>query len=429
MSRNRLLGIRAAYIVIILIATLTGLRFSPSQTDALMRLQRAFAPAETWRAAVDALRNLVLFAGLGAVWVATSLDRRTSRDVKQVAVISFVLSTIIEGVQTFSPARTASIIDVVMNTLGGIAGAVAAAKLVSTVGGARKERSYIGVPALLIAGPYALAVACEALTPLFNSAELPAFQGDPARRLLASLSASFPLDYRQIPISDIPLYAAAGFLLVAYFRESRGASRTSWWTVSAVAAVVVLVLHVLHGAFGLPIRWEAILTDVMSIFAGAWLADRSLGHLTQRYRGATRARGVIVSYAILLMIWGWRPLLPKASWEEMAAQVTVNAFLPLEGIGGRVDVFSAAHVLQQFFLYVPLGALLGVWPLRRRGPWSNLLPAFWLALVIEAGHIVVEDRTFDLTNALLVWSGLAMGWICVRQTGYRPYGEAAPAQT
>jgi hypothetical protein len=50
-------------------------------------------------------------------------------------------------------------------------------------------------------------------------------------------------------------------------------------------------------------------------------------------------------------------------------------------------------------------------------------------LVIEAGHIVIEDRTFDLTNGLLVWSGLAMGWICVRQTGYRPYGEAAPAQT
>jgi glycopeptide antibiotics resistance protein len=429
MSRNRLLGIRAAYIVIILIATLTGLQFSANQTDALARLQRAFAPAETWRAAVDALRNLVLFAGLGAVWVATSLDSRTGRGVKQAAVISFVLSAIIEGVQTFSPVRTASVMDVAMNTLGGIVGAVVGAKLIATIKTARNDRSYVGVPALLIAGPYALAVACEALTPLFNSSELPDFQGDPSTRLLESLRASFPLDFWQVPISDIPLYAAAGFLLVAYFRESRGASRTRWWTVSAIAAVVVCGLHVVHGAFGLPIRWEAVLTDAMSILAGGWLADRSLAPLTQRYRGATRARGVIVSYAILLMIWGWRPLVPKASWEEIAAQVNVNAFLPLEGIAERVDVFSAAHVLQQFFLYVPLGALLGVWPLRRSGPWSNLLPAFWLALVIEAGHIVIEDRTFDLTNGLLVWSGLAMGWICVRQTGYRPYGEAAPAQT
>jgi glycopeptide antibiotics resistance protein len=429
MSRNRLLGIRAAYIVVVLIATLTGLEFSANQTDALARLQRAFEPSLTWRVAVDALRNLVLFAGLGAVWVATSLDRRISRDVKQTAVVSFVLSAIVEGVQTFSPVRTASLIDVAMNTLGGIAGAVTAAKLIATVRTARSERSYVGVPALLIAGPYALAVACEALTPLFNSSELPAFQGDPTTRLLASLSAAFPLDFRQIPLFDIPLYAAAGFLLVVYVRESRGASRTSWWSVSGVAAVVVGGLHVLHGAFGLPIRWEAILTDAMSILAGGWLADRSLAHLTQRFRGATRARGVIVSYAILLMLWGWRPLLPKASWDEIAAQVNVNAFLPLEGIAERVDVFSAAHVLQQFFLYVPLGALLGVWPLRRSGPWSNLLPAFWLALVIEAGHIVIEDRTFDLTNGLLVWSGLAMGWIWVRQTGYRPYGEAAPART
>src|SRR5262249_16390335 len=152
--------------------------------------------------------------------------------------------------------------------------------------------------------------------------------GDPTTRLLAALGASFPLDYRQIPVFDIPLYAAAGFLLVAFFRESRGASRTKWWAVSAFAAVVVGGLHLSHGAFGLPIRWEAILTDAMSILAGGWFAERSLADLTQRYRGATRARGVIVSYAILLMIWGWRPLLPRASWGEMAAQVNVHAFLP-----------------------------------------------------------------------------------------------------
>src|SRR5262245_26980895 len=111
MSRNRLLGIRAAYIAIILIATLSGLEFSGNQTDALARLQRAFLPSLTWRDAVDGLRNLVLFAGLGAVWVATSLDRHIGRDVQRVAVISFVLSAIVEGAQTFSPVRNASLID------------------------------------------------------------------------------------------------------------------------------------------------------------------------------------------------------------------------------------------------------------------------------------------------------------------------------
>src|SRR5262245_19652217 len=152
MSRNRLLGIRAAYIAIILIATLTGLQFSANQADALARLQRAFGLSLTWREGVDALRNLVLFAGFGAVWVGTSRDKRTSRDVKQAAVISFVLSAIVEGVQTFSPVRTASVIDVAMNTLGGIAGAVTAAKLITTVRTPLNERSYVGIPALLIAG-------------------------------------------------------------------------------------------------------------------------------------------------------------------------------------------------------------------------------------------------------------------------------------
>jgi len=221
----RLLGIRAAYIVIILIATLTGLEFSANQTDALARLQRAFAPAETWRAAVDALRNLVLFAGFGAVWVATSLDRHTSRDVKHAAVISFVLSAFVEGVQTFSPVRTASIIDVAMNTIGGIIGAVVAAKLLATVRTARNERSYVGVPALLIAGPYALAVACEALTPLFNSSELPEFQGGPASRLLESLDASFPLDFGKFRSSTFRSTPRLDFFSSPTF-VNRGGRRT-----------------------------------------------------------------------------------------------------------------------------------------------------------------------------------------------------------
>jgi glycopeptide antibiotics resistance protein len=427
MSRNRLLAFRAAYVVIVLIATLTNLEFSASVPDALMRLRRAELPSLTWRDAVDALRNIVLFAGFGSVWVLTSPHGRTRRDLQQAALMSFLLSATIEMAQTFSPVRTASVIDVTTNTLGGIAGAVATALLLSAVKTARRERSYVGVPALLIAGPYALAVACEALTPLFNSGELAAFQGGPATRLILAIRSSLPLDWRQIPIFDFPLYFAAGFLLVALVRESRGAAATRWWLVGGIAGLVATALHVLHGAFGLPIRWEAVTTDVVALAVGAWAANRSLATITQKYRGAARARIVIFTYAALLVVWGWRPFLPKARWEDMAAEVNVYAFLPLASLAERPDVFSAAHVLQQFFLYVPLGALLGVWPLRRTGPWSNLLPAFWLALAIEAGHIVIDERTFDLTNGLLVWAGLAMGWICVRRTGYRPYGEAAPA--
>jgi glycopeptide antibiotics resistance protein len=86
-------------------------------------------------------------------------------------------------------------------------------------------------------------------------------------------------------------------------------------------------------------------------------------------------------------------------------------------------VFSALHVLQQFVLYFPLGAMLAVWPLRLSGRWSGLAPALLFAMVIEVGHLGVAGRFFDMTNALIAWAGLGIGWTVVRRSGFKRYGE------
>ena len=110
----------------------------------------------------------------------------------------------------------------------------------------------------------------------------------------------------------------------------------------------------------------------------------------------------------------------------IAAQLSVEHFVPLQALAGEQDVFSALHVAQQFLLYLPLGALLAVWPLRLAGRWAHLWPALWLAVAVELGHILLADRFFDVTNALLASAGLAMGWVAVRRSGFRPYGAAWP---
>ncbi|HVT40133.1 MAG TPA: hypothetical protein VHE78_13925, partial [Gemmatimonadaceae bacterium] len=89
--------------------------------------------------------------------------------------------------------------------------------------------------------------------------------------------------------------------------------------------------------------------------------------------------------------------------------------------------FSAVHIAQQFLLYLPLGAILAVWPLRLSGRWSHLWPAVALALAVEVGHIVIVDRFFDVTNALIAVAGLGIGWVVVRRSGFVPYGEALPS--
>jgi glycopeptide antibiotics resistance protein len=422
--RRRLLAARYAYVGIVLLATLTQLQLSLDLTDAGHRLGRAFTPSLGWRDAIDALRNLALFAGLGVVWVVTSVSGKVVAEIRQATWVGLGLSAAVEGVQVFSPARNASILDLATNTLGAACGALALALLFVTMRRAKGAPSYVGLPSFLLAGAYGLAVLCEALTPLFGSAPLPAIPGGPVARSRTAVHFAFPLSWIEVPLFDVLLFAPAGFLAVMMLRERGRDTIRAWPVVAGTAAGLAFAAELAHGTFGLPIRWEAAGTHAVALGFGAWAARRWLAPLTQTLRGAARARAVLFSYASLLVLWGWRPLLPETDVDVIAAQLTPRRLVPLQSLGGRADVFSALHVAQQFLLYLPLGGLLAVWPLRLRGRWSHLAPALWLALLIEVGHLVIVDRFFDLTNALLAWAGLGVGWAVLRRSGYPPYGAA-----
>lgn len=421
-THRRYLSARFAYVAIVVLATLSQLDLSPNLADAAVRLHRALVPSLEWRDAVDGLRNLALFAGLGVVWVTTSATGNVRREIRVATLTSLLLSTIIEACQVFSPIRDASLIDVTTDTLGGFAGAMGTALLIISVRDARQKRSYLGIPMLLFAGPYALASLCDALTPLFQSVGSPG-EGGPVEELVMRLQDAH-VDWMATDIFYVPLFLAAGFLLVALARERQGRAASHWAAITAVAALAISIAHVAHGAIRLPVRWSAVMIQVASIAVGAWSADRWLGELTQRWRGSARARATLVAYAVLLVVWAWRPFLPETRSEIIAAQLNASAFIPLAGLAERVDTFSAVHVAQQFLLYFPLGALLAVWPIRKTGAWSTLWPAVVMTFIIELGHIFIFDRTFDVTNALVACAALATGWTVVRRCGYWPYGAA-----
>jgi hypothetical protein len=200
-------------------------------------------------------------------------------------------------------------------------------------------------------------------------------------------------------------------------------------TTALGGGALAFLLEPAHGLVGISVRWEAAVTHAIAIALGAWAAPRLLPPLTHALRGAARALAALVAYAALLVVWGWRPLIPRLDPDEIRAQFSVAQLIPMESLAVRTDVFTAMHVLQQFFLYLPIGALLAVWPLRAKGLWSGLWPSVLFAAVVELGHILIESRLFDITNALLAWAGLVVGWIIVRRSGYTPYGEALGRST
>ena len=110
--RQRFLAARLAYVNVVLLATLTQLDFSPDLGAAGQRLARAFTLSLGWRDAIENLRNLALLAGLGAVWVVTSVSGELRGEIHRATLVGLGLSVTVEGLQVSSPVRTASLVDV-----------------------------------------------------------------------------------------------------------------------------------------------------------------------------------------------------------------------------------------------------------------------------------------------------------------------------
>jgi len=413
---------RIAYVAVVALATLTDLHLSGDLSAASRRLARSLDPSLGWRDAIDGLRNVALFAGLGAVWVATSASGAIRAEVRKAVLVGCALSATVEATQVFSPTRTASIVDLATNTFGAFVGALAVAQVIAEIGRNKRSRSYLGIPAFLLAGPYVIATLCEAVTPLFTSEQLPDIPGGPMAWLRDALHASLPLSLSHVPLTDFLLFAPAGFLVVVMLSE-RGAG-AAWPRVATVGSGLMFAAEFAHGFIRLPIRWEAAALHAMAWSVGAWAAHRWLAPLSRTMRGPARARAALGAYGVILALWGWRPFILETSGRAIAAQFAVGHLVPLQALAGRVDVFSALHIAQQFFLYFPLGGLLAVWPLRLAGRWSHLWSGLGLAVLIEAGHSVVSGRFMDVTNLLIACAGLGLGWILVRRVGFRPYGAA-----
>ena len=137
---------RAAFVGLLLLATLSSYAFDPDPARVGVRLLRAIDPQIGARDAVDALRNLALFAGWGVVWMATSAAGRTSKATPLAVATGAVISLGVETAQLFSAVRNASIVDVLTNTVGTAVGAVGFVLLVrvsppASTAGARSSAS------------------------------------------------------------------------------------------------------------------------------------------------------------------------------------------------------------------------------------------------------------------------------------------------
>lgn len=416
---------RLAYVVIILVATLSNLYPDWALSDVPPRLARAFQLTLHMSDAIDAARNVLLFAGLGAVWVATSRLVRPWSTLVRITLISFFFSAAIEALQLFSPVRESSIMDVTTNTIGGLVGGVATLAAFRLVGGRLAKRSFLGVPALVFAIAYSLATLAETFFPLFRQDQLPNLGGSVGDRIGRAIAAMHPVPLAEIGFravtTDTLIFAPAGVFAVLALTEA-GVPAVFAALIAIVAAIVVYPgTEVLHGVTGIPIVVTVMQIHVIATSLGA-IATAVLLPALGRVPTRSRARGMAIAYAAALSVWSWRPFRLDLSTSSMAEQFTSDHLVPLKALASRGDLFSVTDVLAQGLLFVSLGALLAVWPVRRTGVMRGLLPAIYLSIVLEVGKIPIAERFMDVTHILIQCAGAAIGFLLVRRVGYQARG-------
>lgn len=417
----------AAYVVVLLIATLIPFATDTDPAAIAERISRAFHPSIAGRDVVDGARNVVLFAGWGVVWALMAAGN-VRRIILRATLTGAAISALVETLQLFSSNRETSFLDLATNTGGAFAGAVTLIILVVLASQRRNARSFVGIPTLLFAGTYGAATFFETVIPLFRQEADPVSYGGPLTRFVAALAAFHPGSITDLTVSDFVLFLPAGAFAVAALSELGADYLPARNRVVRWGVLMSLGGEVLHGFLGQPILVGAILSHALAIATGAWLAARFLPGLTVALRGQMRPRALTVVYAAILAAWSWRPFLPEVTWSAIVGKLHTRWYMPLAALGGRVDFFSVSDVCAQFLLYLPLGGLLAVWPVRKGGPWSGPLPAVYLAFFAEAVQLVVWERTLDVTIPIIQAAGAVIGWAIVQRAGYRVYGETFAAR-
>lgn len=404
------------------VATLAPFHFGLPPDGLAKTVANAFTFRYSTATAIDALQNVLLFAGWGALWATTTPPSPLPRALRGPAITGAATSLLAEVLQLFLPERRATLLDVLTNTTGAVLGAAAIVIAVETAQAARNRKSYFGLPAIGFAVAYLGASIAEAALPLQTAAVI---DSGGAARLHRMRTATAHLDWTslwRIPIGDVILFFPLGIFGVMTLVE-RGVShwaacrRVCAWGLLGAAAI-----EVAHGPLGQPVQLGAAVAHFLGIALGAAACAQWLPGFSRLVRGRGRPAAVLVAYAMLIAFWAWRPFVLETDLATIHQQFALERLIPLQGLAGRSDLASIAEIVKPFFLFFPLGAMLAVWPLRRRGWLGTCVPAFYLAIITEVVQGFIAGRFFDGTDLVIQCAAAAIGWAVVRQAGYWPYG-------
>jgi glycopeptide antibiotics resistance protein len=378
----------------------------------------------------DLVSNVLLFLPLGFLIFLNASRRDLVRLSSLLCALlgGFVLSLGVEILQLFSPLRTTSASDLFTNTMGAGLGAVAGWFWVSW--GRRHalpwyereaERhpyrllAMVAVLAWLLAGalPFDFSLDVDDLKRAVKGARLVPF----GSTFLGAPVNTHPLAW----LADLARFSLLGGFL-AWAAEHEKHLKTA--ALRVALAVVVSSLTALAVELGqlVVVSRGTDLTVVILACAGSLLGA---SWMQRRPNERSAALAGMVVWLLVLLAEGLAPFswsLPHATdWEW-------QRWLPFFPYFQRLGFAALADFLREAGTGVPLGLLsFGVWP--RRSPRRVGLIFFLVGLAVEAAQLFLPARTADLTDAISLGLGAAMGVLLAQVLAARTTGRGSASQT
>jgi glycopeptide antibiotics resistance protein len=351
----------------------------------------------------DVVQNVLLFLPFGALGVAAAgaAGRWTWRRVGWVSLLGFALSCAVEGLQLFMRDRTSSVADVMTNTTGAIAGAIAARwgwQLSALAIGRLRAEGMTGIPEARLLAVAGGALCVTFLQPFDVTLEVGIVSGH-VRAFVREPWQFTGLRDEGIVVLIASLFAMA---LAAYLMAlgERHAGRKAM----ALGIAVVCALESAQVVLGsrMPGLWDA------GVGSAGVIIGTALWALSKRIIWPQLWQGLLIAMTILAVA------LQMLSPFERAAAYRGFSWFPFLGYYTRTTFETVSHVIELALAYFPLGFCLVLGAESRR---RAMIVAFTLTVLISApieylqGWVVgrypdISDVGLSLMGA---WIGCRLG--------------------
>jgi VanZ family protein len=363
----------------------------------------------------DVVSNVLLFIPLGFLFSLRLAGGPTGFGLGMTLVGAtlggLALSGLVEIGQLFLPSRTSSLVDLTTNSTGAALGALmgwawirrawprwspALRQLVS-----RRPMAACALAAgvgLGVAGlaPFDVSIDLGDLKAAIKRAQPIPF-GPPVR---GQASPAEPWSWAEEGL----IWVLAGGLVALALDEAGWHGSRAILSAAVLCGGLGLVIEVAQVA--IPSRTVNMTSFALALAGSAVGATAVVLHPRQAPHRWTGPAIWLWGTAVLLSAWTPPHLASPDDWSLRWSQL-----VPFWVYYERTDVYALADLFNQVLSFVPLGVLLAARDSRKSIRRASVL-GLAFGLVLEAGQLVLADRTAEITDALSAGAGAALGaWL------------------